>query len=405
MKRYIVAALAALAVFLPSCVKDETYPYASVSKVSNTDAVGPVDVTVTATVSALVPVTVKLLYTAGSASEASVDMVGSGETYTGVIPGQPVGTVVKYHVEATTTAGSMSSNEMTYTVAEKPAEPQTLFINEVNCGTKQFEIYNASDKAVDIAGYVFKKDDSGDWEVPAGKGNIPAKGFLVYTAKNPDLNEGPSFGISGTKGFKLTMLKDGEIVDEIDNSATLETFQTVPDGSSLSRKTDGGSEWVLVEGGTMGYSNGAEPVVEIKLFVNEVSCGNKQFEIYNASSKDVDIAGYSFTKDDGDPWVVPAGKGNIPAKGFIVYTAKNPDLNEGPSFGISGTKGFKLCMYSSETPSAETLVDMIDNSKSLDTFMTVEDSETIGRKTDGAAEIVIFSEGTIGSSNNNGTVK
>ena len=405
MKRYIVAALAALAVLLPSCVKDETYPYASVSKVSNTDAVGPVDVTVTATVSALVPVTVKLLYTAGSASEASVDMVGSGETYTGVIPGQPVGTVVKYHVEAITTAGSMSSSEMTYTVAEKPAEPQTLFINEVNCGTKQFEIYNASNKEVDIAGYVFKKDDSGDWEVPAGKGNIPAKGFLVYTAKNPDLNEGPSFGISGTKGFKLTMLKDGEIVDEIDNSATLETFQTVPDGFSLSRKTDGGSEWVLVEGGTMGYSNGAEPVVEIKLYVNEVSCGNKQFEIYNASSKDVDIAGYCFTKDDGDPWVVPAGKGNIPAKGFIVYTAKNPDLNEGPSFGISGTKGFKLCMYSSETPSAETLVDMIDNSKSLDTFMTVEDSETIGRKTDGAAEIVIFSEGTIGSSNNNGTVK
>ena len=405
MKRYIVAALAALAVILPSCVKDETYPYASVSKVSNTDAVGPVDVTVTATVSALVPVTVKLLYTAGSAAEASVDMTGSGETYTGVIPGQPVGTVVKYHVEATTSAGSMSSNEVTYTVADKPAEPQTLFINEVNCGTKQFEIYNASSKAVDIAGYVFKKDDSGDWEVPAGKGNIPAKGFLVFTAKNPDLNEGPSFGISGTKGFKLTMLKDGEIVDEIDNSATVEGFQTVPDGSSLSRKTDGAAEWVIVEGGTMGFSNGAEPIVEIKLYVNEVSCGLKQFEIYNASSKEVDIAGYSFTKDDGDPWVVPAGKGTIPAKGFIVYTAKNPDLNEGPSFGLSGSKGFKLCMYSSETPSAETLVDMIDNSKTLETFMAVEDSETIGRKKDGDAEIVIFSEGTIGSSNNTGTIK
>ena len=405
MKRYIVAALAALAVILPSCVKDETYPYASVSKVSNTDAVGPVDVTVTATVSALVPVTVKLLYTAGSAAEASVDMTGSGETYTGVIPGQPVGTEVKYHVEATTSAGSMSSNEVTYTVADKPAEPQTLFINEVNCGTKQFEIYNASSKAVDIAGYVFKKDDSGDWEVPAGKGNIPAKGFLVFTAKNPDLNEGPSFGISGTKGFKLTMLKDGEIVDEIDNSATVEGFQTVPDGSSLSRKTDGAAEWVIVEGGTMGFSNGAEPIVEIKLYVNEVSCGLKQFEIYNASSKEVDIAGYSFTKDDGDPWVVPAGKGTIPAKGFIVYTAKNPDLNEGPSFGLSGSKGFKLCMYSSETPSAETLVDMIDNSKTLETFMAVEDSETIGRKKDGDAEIVIFSEGTIGSSNNTGTIK
>ena len=403
MKRYIVAALAALAVILPSCVKDETYPYASVSKVSNTDAVGPVDVTVTATVSALVPVTVKLLYTAGSAAEASVDMTGSGETYTGVIPGQPVGTVVKYHVEATTSAGAMSSDEKTYTVSDKPAEPQTLFINEVDCKNKLFEIYNASSKAVDIAGYVFTKDDKDSWEVPAGKGNIPAKGFLVFQAKNADINEGPTFGLSGTKGFKLAMLKDGEIVDEIDNSATAEGFKTVEDGWTLARKTDGGAEWVLVEGGTIGMSNGSEPVVEIKLYVNEVSCGNKQFEIYNASSKDVDIAGYCFTKDDKDPWVVPAGKGNIPAKGFLVFTAKNPDLNEGPSFGLSGTKGFKLCMYDSET--LENLVDMIDNNKDLETFKTVEDSETIGRKKDGDAEIVIFSEGTIGSSNNNGTIK
>ena len=403
MKRYIVAALAALAVLLPSCVKDETYPYASVSKVSNTDAVGPVDVTVTATVSALVPVTVKLFYTAGSASEASVDMVGSGETYSGTIPGQPVGTVVKYHVEATTSAGAMSSDEKTYTVSDKPAEPQTLFINEVDCKNKLFEIYNASSKAVDIAGYVFTKDDKDSWEVPAGKGNIPAKGFLVFQAKNADINEGPTFGLSGTKGFKLAMLKDGEIVDEIDNSATAEGFKTVEDGWTLARKTDGGAEWVLVEGGTIGMSNGSEPVVEIKLYVNEVSCGLKQFEIYNASSKDVDIAGYCFTKDDKDPWVVPAGKGNIPAKGFLVFTAKNPDLNEGPSFGLSGTKGFKLCMYDSET--LENLVDMIDNSKDLETFKTVEDSETIGRKKDGDAEIVIFSEGTIGSSNNNGTIK
>ena len=399
----MIAALAALAVLLPSCVKDETYPYASVSKVSNTDAVGPVDVTVTAEVSALVDVSVKLLYTAGSASEASVNMTGSGETYTGVIPGQPVGTEVKYHVEATTSAGTMSSEEKTYTVSDKPAEPQTLFINEVNCGTKQFEIYNASSKDVDIAGYVFKKDDSGDWEVPAGKGNIPAKGFLVFKAKNDDINAGPSFGLSGTKGFKLTMLKDGEVVDEIDNSATVDGFKVVEDGWSLSRKTDGGAEWVLVEGGTMGMSNGSEPVVEIKLYVNEVSCGTKEFEIYNASSKDVDIAGYCFTKDDKDPWVVPAGKGNIPAKGFLVFKAKNDDINAGPAFGLSGTKGFKLCMYDSET--LETLVDMIDNSKDLDSFKVVEDTETIGRKKDGDAEIVIFSEGTIGSSNNNGTIK
>ena len=400
MKKTIFAAFALCALALSSCVKDEQYPYAAISKVEATTPVGAEDVTVTATISSLVNVTAKVLYTAGSASEASVDMTGKNDTFTGVIPAQPIGTTVKYHVVATTSAGSVSSNEASYTVSEKPAEPQTLFINEVNCGTKQFEIYNASSKSVDIAGYVFKKDDSGDWEVPAGKGNIPAKGFLVFTAKNPDVNEGPGFGLSGTKGFKLTMLKDGEVVDEIDNSATVEGFKTVDDGWSLSRKTDGADEWVLVEGGTMGFSNGAEPVVEIKIYINEVNCGSKQFEIYNASSKEVDIAGYVFKKDDAGDWEVPAGKGNIPAKGFLVFTAKNADINEGPGFGISGTKGFKLTMLKDGE-----IVDEIDNSATVDNFKTVDDGKSLGRKTDGAAEWVIFSTPSIGESNSKGVAE
>ena len=203
--------------------------------------------------------------------------------------------------------------------APTPTVEQTLFINEVNCGTKQFEIYNASDKAADIAGYVFKKDDSGDWEVPAGKGKIPAKGFLVFTAKNPDIAEGPGFGLSGTKGFKLTMLKDGKIVDEIDNSATVEGFKTVDDGWSLSRKTDGGSEWVLVEGGTMGASNGSAPAVEGKIVFNELDCGNKKIEIYNGTSKEVDLEGYTLCKD-ADEWVIPAGRANT---GYFQSSSAN----------------------------------------------------------------------------------
>ena len=285
-----------------------------------------------------------------------------------------------------------------------PTVTQTIFINEVNCGTKEFEIYNAGDAAVDIAGYAFTKDDGDPWVVPAGKGSIPAKGFRVYVAKNADINEGPSFGLSGTKGFKLCLYKSDQIsadnlVDMIDNSASAENFKTVDDGWTLSRKTDGGSEWVLVEGGTMGKSNGSEPAIETgKVYINEVNCGTKEFELYNSSSKEVDIAGYAFTKDDGDPWVVPAGKGKIPAKGFLVFVAKNADINEGPSFGLSGTKGFKLCMYKGEDLSE--LIDMIDNSKSLETFMEVPDGTSIGRKTDGGEELVLFDTPTIGSSNN-----
>ena len=409
MKKILFAVLAGLA--LVSCVKDETFPMASISGVKASNALVGNDVTVTANVSALIDITaVNLLYSAGGADEKEVKMTGSAGTYTGVIPSQAEGTEVKYHVEATTAGGTTSSAVSTITFSAAPPEPQTLFINEVDCGNKKFEIYNASDKAVDIAGYTFTKDDKDNWTVPEGKGNIPAKGFLVFTAKNPDITEGPSFGISGTKGFKICMYKseevsDATLVDMIDNSATVEGFQTVADGWTLSRKTDGAAEWVLVEGGTIGFSNGAEPVDNGKIVINEVSCGLKQFEIYNGTNKAVDIAGYTFTKDDKDNWTVPEGKGNIPAKGFLVFTAKNPDITEGPSFGISGTKGFKICMYSSAEVSDATLVDMIDNSATVEGFKTVADTETLGRKTDGADEWVLFSEGTIGTSNNTGTVK
>lgn len=138
------------------------------------------------------------------------------------------------------------------------------------------------------------------------------------------------------------------------------------------------------------------------LFVNEVNCGTKEFEIYNASDKEADIAGYCFTKDDKDPWVVPAGKGKIPAKGFLVFTAKNSDPNEGPAFGLSGTKGFKLCMYKSEDTSAENLVDMIDNSATVEGFLTVPDGTSIGRETDGADKLVLFTTPSIGESNSKG---
>ena len=62
-------------------------------------------------------------------------------------------------------------------------------------------------------------------------------------------------------------------------------------------------------------------------------------------------------------------------------------------------------MYKSEEVSEANLVDMIDNSATVDGFKTVADTETLGRKTDGDAEWVLFSAGTIGASNNTGTVK
>ena len=175
----------------------------------------------------------------------------------------------------------------------------------------------------------------------------------------------------------------------------------IEDGKSWGRKTDGGSEWVIFDAPTIGASNGAAPQPEGKLALNEVSCGEKKFEIYNGTSKEIDIAGYVFKKDDSGDWAVPEGKGKIPSKGFLVFTAKNPDINEGPSFGLSGTKGFKLTMLDKDGK----VIDELDNSASVEGFKTLEDTETIGRKTDGDGEWIVFSACTIGSSNSKGTAK
>ena len=490
-------------------------------------------------------------------------------------------------------------------------EEVKVFINEIDCGNKKIELYNAGSKDVDIAGFVLDRnngvsdyDASKDkWTVPAGKGVIPAGGFVVYTAKSSSAADGPMFGVSGTKGFIIKLLdKDGKEIDKIENRTIAEekALVEIADGETYGRKSDGGDSWTLFSTGSIGESNakgtvktggnvakgianiaaqiaggtssaqkdytvevtnavvsyvngnnafiedatgailyyksghglaagdvlngtisgkgyeynglpeivslegatkttgGTIPLTtvtiadligsnaasyisrrviiknvnvktgckgssttserkgtleqggnEIQVFAqlkntlelatgakgdlicyptvnngtkqvgfwdnadftassapveianvkfNEVDCQNKKIEIYNAGSKAVDIAGYVLTKDDKDQWTVPAGMGAIPAGGFVVYTAKSATDAEGPTFGVSGTKGFDLKIAAPDG----TAVDHVDN---LTSIVTVEDGETYGRKTDGAAEWVIFSKGTIGASNAGGTVK
>lgn len=239
-----------------------------------------------------------------------------------------------------------------------PVTTKTIFINEVNCGTKEFEIYNAGDSDADIAGYAFTKDDGDPWVVPAGKGSIPAKGFRVYVAKNADLNEGPSFGLSGTKGFKLCLYKSDQIsednlVDMIDNSASVDGFKTVDDGWTLSRKTDGGDEWVLVEGGTIGKSNGSAPAEVIKIYLNEVygagADNEKFFELYNAGNTAVSLKGYTINKDEELTWTGIDGE-EVPAGGFFAIIGGKGTTERGFSSGFSAKKSVLVELFN---PSGE----------------------------------------------------
>ena len=102
MKKIITILALALPFVLSSCLKDEVYGGATISDVKSTVAyTETTPVTVTAKVSSLVPVNeVSIYYKAGSASEQKVAMTGS-ETYTGIIPAQPLGTEVSFYMRGT----------------------------------------------------------------------------------------------------------------------------------------------------------------------------------------------------------------------------------------------------------------------------------------------------------------
>jgi len=137
-----------------------------------------------------------------------------------------------------------------------------------------------------------------------------------------------------------------------------------------------------------------------QVYINEVDCKNKKIELYNPNNEAVDLSGWLLTKDEHS-WAFPLGS-TIPAKGYCIVNCKQSDCSTGPMFGLSGDKGFDLKLSNGG------LVDRIDN---LSKITVIGSTETFGRKTDGAAEWVVFSKGTIyngttcDGDNSKGTIK
>lgn len=133
------------------------------------------------------------------------------------------------------------------------------------------------------------------------------------------------------------------------------------------------------------------------LFLNEFDCGNKKIEIYNAGDAEVDMTGWTLSKDDTE-WEIPAAHAKVPAKGYIVYTGKSDGTTD-PTFGLSGTKGFIVVLKDKDGKE----IDKVDNSAGREGgIVTIEDGKSWGRKTDGAAEFVIFDAPSIGAANGSG---
>ena len=123
------------------------------------------------------------------------------------------------------------------------------------------------------------------------------------------------------------------------------------------------------------------------VYINEVSA--TQIELYNPGVSDVDLSGWVLRCGEGS-WALLPGT-TIAAGSFLAVTAEQAYCTTGPMFPM-GSAGFTLTLENGGT------VDSI-------TSEILGGDETYGRKTDGGNDWVVFSTGSIGETNANGTEK
>jgi len=200
------------------------------------------DVVVTAVVtpgaSAITSVT--LQWTLNDVAQTAKTMTASGTTYSATITAQAIGATVKYTVVAQDAAGTISSTEYAYTVRDG-ADVNPIKLNEAysrGAANNPYgeldwvELYNDSDAAVDVSGYMLS--DQTDRRTTAlitipNSTSIPAHGFLVVVV---DLT--PGFGLSSNGDQVYLDNAQGTEIGHITFGALAETesWAAVPDGSS-----------------------------------------------------------------------------------------------------------------------------------------------------------------------------
>ena len=234
---------------------------------------------------------------------------------------------------------------------DKFKDSPKVYINEIHTHNNQIELWNPNDFSVDLTGWLLVKDEK-SWAFPVGS-VIPAKGYKVVTAGQTDCADGPMFGISGDKGFVLSLVS-GTTVDCIDNSG--EGKKVIGTTETYGRKTDGSNEWVIfTDDGTIyesgvcdgdnskGTIKGDEPATAT-VVLNEINGNDKYAELYNRGAETVDMTGWTLHKDDSKVWTASDESQLSLAPGaymVINFVKKSKDPKEAAS-GLSAGKTVKV---------------------------------------------------------------
>ncbi len=266
--RFIVFAVLTLVVFLllaTACVKDPIYiGPPSISALSITpNAPGPEDnIVVMCTVTDLQGVSnVKLFYKVNQGTFTSVDMTG-GPVYTATIPAQQSDASVFYYVQATNTSqlvATLPQNAPTNVSFYKVGAPailiNELFSRGVVGDVDWIEIYNNSDKTVDISGYKIydlggKDGAKPKMEAPSGT-ILGPHGFYVFLVDDAAtaFPAGSNFGLSS--GGEDVWLENaaGFVIDQV-------ALPAVTDANhSYGRKPDGSNNFFILINRSKGTTN------------------------------------------------------------------------------------------------------------------------------------------------------
>ena len=286
------------------------------------------------------------------------------------------------------TPGAMNDNSA-------PPAPGIALLNEVySKGTVEnpdwIELYNPTSTAIDLSGY--KVYDSGGQsgskpkkEFPAGT-ILAASGWFVIVV---DTEDESGFGLSGNGEEVWLENAEGNIVDNI-------LFPALEENQSYGRYPDGTQNWQLLNTVTPGAANdNTTPPPAVTVLMNEAySKGVVEnpdwIEIYNTTAEDIDLTGFKIYDNGGQAGSKPKKEFEagtiIPANGFVVIVV---DTEDESGFGL-GSGGDEVWL---ENPAGQ----VIDNIA----FGAMDETQSYGRKPDGSDNMVIFTEITRGSTNNN----
>ncbi len=370
----------ALLVGLASCVKDKQYPGINISNVSYapTAVQAEDDVTVSATITSFKDFTAKLVYTVGEAEKA-IELAmtaGADNLYTAVIPAQPDGTKVKFHIEAMNGEATGVSPEMEYEVGAVAIDYTVLRLNELNGNDKFIEIYNAGADPINLNGVYIEKDGGQNW-IGDNTVKIEAGGYLLLYSEDvqadmPDYPESLIFhsGLSAKKNVRIQLFTPaGESIDDF-NLVDIDQNDPayIPAPGSYSLNADGNWYYadatpgaVNVDGtvAVLGLEGGVTPPPTPEpdyadLMLNELNGDTKFIELYNKGDFDLALEGLYIEKDDKEApiWIGDATL-SVPAHGYLVLysedvVADHPEI-EGTNYvfnsGLSGKKVIRIALF------------------------------------------------------------